>query len=233
MVGVLKDAIAFFNLFNIKCDRKTVINTHKSDREYKMAYNNFTLELVQDKFSLRIIDHRFCELLPPIEPQPSLLDILNQWFPIAEVARTQKAKSELIVSPVLVEARRLANQRVQLFSGEEFDVDREQGLNGFCDFLFSKSENPFTIEAPVLMLVEAKRGEIENGLGQCVAEMIAAQSYNQRKNKDISVIYGCVTSGKLWQFLKLEGSDVTIDSTNYPFMPVQKILGIIKWMLSE
>ncbi|MGF1672123.1 MAG: hypothetical protein ACFCUV_00365 [Rivularia sp. (in: cyanobacteria)] len=198
-----------------------------------MAYNNFTLELVQDKFSLRIIDHRFCELLPPIEPQPSLLDILNQWFPIAEVARTQKAKSELIVSPVLVEARRLANQRVQLFSGEEFDVDREQGLNGFCDFLFSKSENPFTIEAPVLMLVEAKRGEIENGLGQCVAEMIAAQSYNQRKNKDISVIYGCVTSGKLWQFLKLEGSDVTIDSTNYPFMPVQKILGIIKWMLSE
>ena len=198
-----------------------------------MAYNNFTLELAQDKFNLRLINHRFCESMAPIEPHPSVLDVLNQWFPIAETARTEKAKSELIVSPILIEARRLANQRVQLFSGEEFNVDREQGLNSFCDFLFSKSENPFTIEAPVLMLVEAKRGEIENGLGQCVAEMVAAQNYNQRKNKDISVIYGCVTSGKLWQFLKLEGNEVTIDPTNYSFMPVQKILGILKWMLSE
>ena len=73
-------------------------------------------------------------------------------------------KSDML--PILVEARRLTNERVQLFSGEEFDVDRERGLNGFCDFLFSKSENPFTIDAPVLMLVEAKRGEIETGLGQ-------------------------------------------------------------------
>jgi hypothetical protein len=198
-----------------------------------MAYNNFTLELVKDRFDLKLMNNRFCDILPVSEPQAEFLTIFDESFSLAEVAKSEKAKSELLVSPILVQARRLVDRQVQLFSGEEFNVDQEQGLNGFCDFLFSKSENQFTIDAPVLMLVEAKRGELETGLGQCVAEMLAAQSYNQLKNRNILAIYGCVTSGTLWQFLKLEGSDVTIDPTNYLVTPVQKILGILKWILSQ
>jgi hypothetical protein len=198
-----------------------------------MAYNNFTLELVKDRFDLRLMNNRFCELLPSSEPQAEFLTIFAESFSLAEVAKSEKAKSELLVSPILVQARRLVDRQVQLFSGEEFNVDQEKGLNGFCDFLFSKSENQFTIDAPVLMLVEAKRGELETGLGQCVAEMLAAQNYNQLKNRAIAAIYGCVTSGTLWQFLKLEGSNVTIDPTNYLVTPVQKILGILTWILSQ
>ena len=198
-----------------------------------MAYNNFTLESVKDRFDLKLTNNRFCELFPISEPQSEFLTIFAESFSLAEVAKSEKAKSELLVSPILVQARRLVDRQVQLFSGEEFNVDQEKGLNGFCDFLFSKSENQFTIDAPVLMLVEAKRGEIESGLGQCVAEMVAAQSYNQFKNRNIPAIYGCVTSGTLWQFLKLEGNDVTIDPTNYLVTPVQRILGILKWILSH
>ena len=198
-----------------------------------MAYNNFTLDSVKNQFKLRLNDSPFCDLISPIEPQAIILDILNQWLPIAEAARTEKAKSELLVSPILIEARRLASDRVQIFSGEEFNVDRERGLNGFCDFLFSRSDNRLTIDTPVLMLVEAKRGELEIGLGQCVAEMVAAQIYNQSQEQSVPIIYGCVTSGKFWQFLKLEGDRVTVDLTTYPIMPVQKILGILKWMLTQ
>jgi hypothetical protein len=198
-----------------------------------MAYNNFTLDLVKDRFDLKLMNNRFCELLSSSDPQAEFLTIFDESFSLAEIAKSEKAKSELLVSPILVQARRLVDRQVQLFSGEEFNVDQEKGLNGFCDFLFSKSENQFTIDAPVLMLVEAKRGELETGLGQCVAEMLAAQNYNQLKNRNIPVIYGCVTSGVLWQFLKLEGSDVTIDPTNYLVTPVQRILGILKWILSQ
>jgi hypothetical protein len=198
-----------------------------------MAYNNFTLELVKDRFDLQLMNNRFCELFPISEPQSEFLTVFDESFSLAEVAKSEKAKSELLVSPILVQARRLVDRQVQLFSGEEFNVDQEKGLNGFCDFLFSKSENQFTIDVPVLMLVEAKRGEIESGLGQCVAEMVAAQSYNQLKDRSIPVIYGCVTSGTLWQFLKLEDTKVMIDPTNYLVTPVQKILGILKWILSQ
>jgi hypothetical protein len=197
-----------------------------------MAYNNFTLDSVKNQFKLKLSDRPFCESISSVEPQAIVLDILKQWLPIAEAARTEKAKSELLVSPILIEARRLASERVQIFSGEEFNVDRERGLNGFCDFLFSRSDNRLTIDAPVLMLVEAKQGELEIGLGQCVAEMVAAQIYNESQEQSVPIIYGCVTSGKFWQFLKLEGDRVTVDLTTYPIMPVQKILGILNWMLT-
>lgn len=198
-----------------------------------MAYNNFTLNSVKDLFKLKVKDAPFCETLPSAEPSPEMASILAEWFPVAQAARTEKALSEMLVSPILLEARRIANRQVQLFSGEEFDVDRDRGLNGFCDFLFSRSESRLTIEAPVLMVVEAKRGELESGLGQCVAEMVAAQIYNQQQEQPISSIYGSVTSGKLWQFLKLEGSSITVDLTTYPVMPVPKVLGILKWMLAQ
>ncbi len=198
-----------------------------------MAYNNFTLDTVKNEFRLRIANERFCEFLPIANAGSEFLNVFSDQVELGEAARTEKAKSELLVSPILVQARKLVNKRVQLFSGEEFNVDRERGLNGFCDFLFSRSDNPYTIDAPVLMMVEAKRGEIEFGLGQCVAEMFAAQTYNQSQEQDIPIIYGCVTSGRLWQFLKLEGNLVTIDSTSYSLMPVEKILGILKWVLSQ
>jgi hypothetical protein len=197
-----------------------------------MAYNAFTLELAKNQFSLTIINERFCNSLPIAEPQPEFTIVFNDLLELAEGARTEKAKSELLVTPILAQATKLSGGTVKLFSGEEFNVDQEKGLNGFCDFLFSRSANPYTIDAPVFMLVEAKRGEIEFGLGQCVAEMIAAQIYNQTQGQIIPIIYGCVTSGRLWQFLKLEGDKVTIDPDNYPLMPIHKVLGILKSILS-
>ena len=198
-----------------------------------MAYNNFTLDIVKNKFELTIVNQRFCESLATAEAESPFLSVFSDLLELGEAAKTEKGKSELIVTPILVQARKLVNKRVQLFSGEEFNVDQERGLNGFCDFLFSRSENLYTIDAPVLMLVEAKRGELESGFGQCVAEMIGAQTFNQGQGQDIPIIYGCVTSGKLWQFLKLDGNRVTIDPTGYSLMPVEKILGILKWILNQ
>jgi hypothetical protein len=196
-----------------------------------MAYNNFTLETVKHQFGLNLIDSSFCEFLPHVNPQPEFLTIFRQWLPLAQRAKSEKAKSELLVSPILTEVKRLTGEQIQLFSGEEFNVDRERGLNGFCDFLLSRSMAPYVIEAPILMLVEAKKGELDVGLGQCVAEMFAAQLFNENAGKVITTIYGCVTSGKLWQFLKLEGKDVIIDTNEYSVTPVERILGILKWMV--
>jgi hypothetical protein len=198
-----------------------------------MAYNNFSLQGAIEQFQLNLLDAKFCAALPPATLHPDFMAIFDQYLPLAQRAKSEKAKSELLISPILVEVRRLANNQVELFSGEEFNVDKEQGLNGFCDFLFSRSKAPYIIQAPVVMLVEAKKGELDVGLGQCVAEMVAAQMFNIKAGKEISAIYGCVTSGKLWQFLKLEDKDVTIDINEYYVTPVDRILGILKWMVDN
>jgi hypothetical protein len=196
-----------------------------------MAYNNFTLPDVTDRFELTLAGSPFCQDLPVAIPSELFSAIFSEWFPLAQQARSEKAKSELLISPVLLEVRKLVHNSVELFSGEEFSVDRDRGLNGFCDFLLSKSTTPYLIQAPVVMLVEAKRGELDLGLGQCIAEMFAAQLFNANKGKAIRVIYGSVTSGRLWQFLKLEEKNVTIDPNEYQIMPVERVLGILKWMI--
>ena len=60
-----------------------------------------------------------------------------------------------------------------------------------------------------------------------VAEMVAAQIFNQRKGIDIPVIYGVVTSGTTWRFLTLNETNVCIDLVEYYIKEVDKILGII------
>jgi hypothetical protein len=198
-----------------------------------MPYQNFTLETVARQFELNLLDLPFCESLPNADPQPEFLTIFKQWFRLAETAQSAKAKSELLVSPILAEVVQLTQKRVQLFSGEEFNVEIDRGLDGVVDFLLSKSTTPYLIEAPIVMLVEADKEGLDLGWGQCVAQMIAAQKFNTSKGIEISVIYGSVTNGKLWQFLKLEGKNVTIDRHQYYVTPVERILGILKWMVDE
>ena len=77
------------------------------------------------------------------------------------------------------------------------------------------------------MLVEAKKENINAGLGQCVAEMLAARIFNERSGNEIPAIYGSVTTGSIWKFLKLEGSVINIDLTEYYLKDVNKILGIL------
>ena len=144
---------------------------------------------------------------------------------------SEKARSELIISPILFEVRKILNRKISFFSGEEFNVEPEAGLAGFCGFLISLSPEQLFIEAPAVVIVEAKKENLKGGLGQCIAEMIAAQRFNVKYEKFIATIYGSVTSGNLWTFLKLEDSTVTIDLTEYLIPPVEQVLGILVWMI--
>ena len=128
----------------------------------------------------------------------------------------------MIVADVLVELREQLDLGISLFSGIDFNVDDESGLTGVCDFLISLSPVQFVLEAPVIVLVEAKKDDLEIGLGQCVAEMVAAQYFNAKKGNDIPRIYGATTSGREWCFLKLEDQKLYIDMAVYQIAQCEK-----------
>ncbi len=140
---------------------------------------------------------------------------------------TEKAKSESIIFPILTEARRRAGLPATILSGVAFDVDRAVGLTGFCDFLIARSHEIYYIQAPIVAVVEAKKEDIIAGLGQCAAEMVAIRMFNVREQSPIPVVYGCVTSGTAWRFMKLEGQTLSIDRPEYYLTNVAKILGIL------
>jgi hypothetical protein len=196
-----------------------------------MPYSSFSLLQVQRQFDLKVIKGVFFVDLPGLTPGEWLIDLLAKSAPFAAAQGSEKVRSELIVAPLLFELRELLDRRVGLFSGTDFSIDAESGLNGICDFLLTRSSNELIIEAPAIILIEAKKGELNAGWGQCAAEMVAAQQFNRAGGQEVPTIYGSVTTGTQWQFLKLTGQDLTIDVTEYSLNPIDRILGIFKWMV--
>jgi hypothetical protein len=193
-----------------------------------MAYCDFKLSEIIQKFELTL--NEVSGLFGDVREEESsdlLTTILKENVDLAVSINTEKARSEMIISPILLEVRRKLNNEISLFSGVDFNVDNQQGLNGFCDFLISLSKEQLFVRAPVITLVESKNENLKSGLAQCIAEMLAAQLFNEQKQNAIKIIYGAVTIGTIWQFLKLEDKTISIDLTEYYIKDVKKILGIL------
>lgn len=193
-----------------------------------MPYSEFTLARVKKQFDLTTSeDSDILAAVPELECSEYLTQTLRYNVPLALASNSEKARSEMIISPILIEVRKQLQSKFSLFSGIDFTVDAEKGLAGFCDFIISSGSERLFVSSPVMMLVEAKKEDILAGLGQCVAEMVAAQIFNEREGNKILVIYGVVTSGTNWKFLKLEGKVVEIDLIEYYLTDINKILGIL------
>ena len=192
-----------------------------------MTYSEFTLTKVRETFDL-ILDESQNLFSGVAEVQPShlLKMVLDEYLSLAIDINSEKARSEFIIAPVLGDIRRQTNYQISLFSGKEFDVDAERGLTGYCDFILSCSKEQLYIQAPVAIVVEAKNENMIGGMGQCIAGMVAAQLFNQRVQNQIEQIYGVVTTGTNWRFLKLNNKTVWIDKVEYYISDIGKILGI-------
>ncbi|MEB3341462.1 hypothetical protein [Okeania sp.] len=193
-----------------------------------MSYNEFTLSKLESEFNL-ILQQRV-ELFKSIEfvnPSALLKEILAENIPLALEIDTEKARSELIISPIMVELRKYFNRQISLFSGTEFNVNQSKGLTGRCDFIISYSAKQSEITAPVVTIIEAKNDNIKSGLAQCIAEMVAAQLFNQQKNNQIYCIYGIITTGSNWKFLRLTENQVDIEVGEYFIGNLQYLLGIL------
>jgi hypothetical protein len=193
-----------------------------------MAYSDFSLARVKNEFGLTLDESRnlFADI-KPVLPSATFKTLLSDYIPLATSISTEKARSEFLIAPVLAEVRRLLHNQISLFSGNEFNVDAERGLQGFCDYIISGSKEQLFITAPVTIILEAKKEDIIGGLGQCVAAMIAAQLFNQNQGNEVERIYGSVTTGTNWKFLILEGTTVYIDELEYYIKEIDKILGIL------
>jgi len=197
-----------------------------------MSFSDFTLKTALQSLELRSVEQQnLFSAVSPIEASAFLQETLLENVPLALSIGTEKARSELIIVNVLIEVRKKLHHQVSLFSGVKFDVDAKRNLTGFCDFIISASPEQLFLDSPIIALVEAKNENIIGGLGQCIAEMVAAQQFNLQENKVIPVIYGIVTSGNAWKFLKLEGKQVFIDLDEYYIKDIDRILGIILAMV--
>ncbi len=198
-----------------------------------MSYSKFTIEDLESKFGVRQVFTP--SLFSGVKPKPIsewLKSTLVQTIPFALMNDSEKARSEYIIAPIFFELHQQSNEQLSVFSGIKFNVDRQNKLTGECDFLVSLSSNQTFLEAPVVVAVEAKRQDYKQGYVQCIAEMIAANIFNANRNKPKDVMYGCVTIGNVWQFLKLKDKKAFIDTTAFDVNEdIERIFGIL-WAMS-
>ncbi|MGL4422974.1 MAG: hypothetical protein ACRCZF_20060 [Gemmataceae bacterium] len=193
-----------------------------------MAYSDFDLAHAVDSFGLAIVAARdLFAIVTPIVPSIVLQDWLQEYQPIAAAIPAERARSEYLITPILAEMRRQAVGPVLFFPGAPLDVDPARGLNGYLDYVIARSANAYFVEAPLVAVVEGKRDNVVDGLGQCAAAMVAVQEFNARRNRPLPVVYGAVTSGLLWKFATLEGTRLTIDDQTYGLDQLPQILGIL------
>lgn len=208
-------------------------NIQIDSKKAPMRYSDFTLQQVLEDFKLNS------------EPAPLFLDV--PLIPSEELAlfhtilerntqmalNTEKVRSESIVFPVLVELLNRNPKAFTFFSGTTFEVDKSKGLTGRCDFLLSNTEKGgvYSIYAPVFAIVEAKKTTVDENLGQCASELVAARMFNQRHKRDYETIYGAVTTGTEWIFMKLEGDTIYTDTKRYYGNELDRVISILQYIV--
>ncbi len=142
--------------------------------------------------------------------------------------RSEKAKSEWIVVPILTELRTKNSNFFTIYSGDTLNADEKSGLKGECDFILAKDTGTFDLNYPIIQIVEAKKNDIEIGIPQCAAQLVGAKIFNEVKGVILPKIYGCVTTGNEWIFMVLENNTIFIDSKIYYLNEIEKILGVFQ-----
>lgn len=194
-------------------------------REGGMGYGDFDFDFLLEHFDLTVTQVPLFAQVAPVAPNAWLRDALHKGRPVAFLS--EKSRSEFIVAPILLTCQELAGEAYYLYSGVRLDVDAAQGLNGECDFILARTPPTPTLRAPLLVVVEAKKNDIEEGLPQCAAQMVAARLFNETHHSPVAQLHGCVTTGEAWQFLRLTGKELLIDADRYYISDVAKILGVL------
>ncbi len=197
-----------------------------------MSYINFkTIDKVENELGIILFKKKiFDNDIQPVEPSEWLKTTLSYSSYVS--SQNEKTKSESIVQPILVDLIKENNNFIAFFSGSNLDVDKEKELNGECDFIITKNYKRIDIKAPIFQIVEAKEHDIKLGIPQCAAQMYAAQLLNKKDNAGIDCIYGCVTTGDVWLFMKLCEKELFIDEKKYYICEPDKILGVFQTIIN-
>jgi len=188
-----------------------------------MSFQQFKFPQVLADLGLTLSDQDQFHNVPPLTVTSDFLNRILEGMNLASAINTEKARSEFVIAPILFELRWRHEGGFGLFSGVELDGDATRGLNGICDFILTKSLNQHIVSSPIITIIAAKNDNLQTGLGQCIAAMVAAQMMNPPS----SVLFGAVTIGGIWKFLKIEGSHITLDRVEYLLSDLDRIMGIL------
>jgi hypothetical protein len=196
-----------------------------------MPYTDFSLETITTALGVSV---KTAEILPALTPWPVppwLRELLDRGT--RQVLLSEKARSEFIVVPVLLACQELSPEPISIYSGVRLDVDPARGLIGECDFILAATDPVPALREPLMIVLEAKKHDLETGVWQCLAQMVGARIFSERSGRPPGPVYGCVTNAEAWQFLRLADQLAEIDVRRYYIDNVGSILSVFRWIIGH
>lgn len=196
-----------------------------------MAYSQFTYEKIRKELGIQDVPQRLFEELMPIEPSDWLKSTLKKGEMLAYFS--EKSRSEAVIFPILLEIWERNAAKFAIYSGPDLEVDIPRGLSGECDFILGKGYQKIDLDSPLFCMIEAKDQDMKKAIPQCIAQMEAARLFNERQGNNIPIVWGCVTTGEIWLFMKLAQSIAYIDTHRYQSERLPEVLGILQAILDS
>jgi hypothetical protein len=192
-----------------------------------LTYSQVTLQDLK-QMGISVAGGRFLPEITAIPAPEWLIKVLSLGQGVNRY-RSEKAISEEVISPLLLAVKEKNLDKIALFSGVPLSTGE---LYGICDYIITGNPDDYLPESPLIILIEAKRQDLDTGIPQCAAEMITAKKINDEANKVYDTVFGCVTTGDTWIFLKLvENTKVIIDPQRLYLTQIEQILGIFQYMI--
>jgi hypothetical protein len=200
-----------------------------------MPYSQFnTLHNVRQQLGIKTDFQSLFNDFEPVAPSAWLLQTLEIYTKHRTAFFNEKSRSEGIVFPILVELQKNYNYTFSLYSGANIDGNKEIGLNGECDFILSNAKQSIELERPIFCIVEAKDNDLDLGIPQCIAQLCGARLFNAKVENFVApILYGAVTTGTEWTFLKMIGDEVTIDNDFYSLHNLPQLLGALNHIIKN
>lgn len=194
-----------------------------------MAFTDFkTISEVQERFTIRYEAAPFVQV-NQVAPPPTLVDEIAFVETYIDTRVSEFSIREGLIFPILKAVYRTYAEEFSLWSHRFIKYD--EVLVGTPDYFVSKRSalGKTVLGKPLLLMMEAKKNDFDEGWAQCLAEMVAAQKLNEQS----ITIYGIVTDGQVWQFGKLEQDVYTYNDKLFTLDNLADLLGALDYIYAQ
>jgi hypothetical protein len=192
-----------------------------------MSFSDYkNVAQVQKEFGIRYQEESYV-VAQRLEPSPHFVEELEFSQQNIDVFTSEAARTELIITPLLREVYKSFHGQYSFWIQKAMAYNEK--LSGTPDYMIATKSalGKTVLELPLVIVVEAKKNDFEQGWGQCLAELFAAQQIN---GDNAGPVQGIVTDGELWKFGKLSGDTFTANREGYTIGDLPELFGALNFI---
>lgn len=195
-----------------------------------MAFSDYkTISEVQAEFKIKYQEDNFV-LISEYKPSAAFIEDLKFNQENLDVFSSEASRCEMIIFPVLREIYKDYYKKTSFWVQKT--ISYNDNLNGTPDYVVSKRSDlgKTMLEFPILIIIEAKKNDFDQGWAQCLSGLVAAEFINDNLQMEI---FGIVTDGKLWEFGKLMDKKFTKNIYSFTVAELTNLFGALKFVFGE